>query len=124
VRVLDKNFLSIAEVMSLLLFLSHVDLMNQVMGAYGYCIEHILMVDIIPDDTVRRAMNEINAGINHPTHSHLFYYIKTFSFYFFGYHMKDIADFCKDMGTKISCLLNFSFSFSSDSLQDVIDNFN
>jgi hypothetical protein len=68
VRVLDKNFLSIAEVMSLLLFLSHVDLMNQVMGAYGYCIEHILMVDIIPDDTVRRAMNEINAGINHLLH--------------------------------------------------------
>lgn len=35
------------------------------MGAYGYSIEHILMVDIIPDDTVRRAMNEINAGTLH-----------------------------------------------------------
>lgn len=35
----------------------------QVMGAYGYTIEHILMVDIIPDPSVRRAMNEINAGI-------------------------------------------------------------
>lgn len=36
--------------------------MNQVMGAYGYNIEQILMVDIIPDPSVRRAMNEINAG--------------------------------------------------------------
>lgn len=32
------------------------------MGAYGYNIEHILMVDIIPDASVRKAMNEINAG--------------------------------------------------------------
>lgn len=32
------------------------------MGAYGYSIEHILMVDIIPDASVRKAMNEINAG--------------------------------------------------------------
>lgn len=32
------------------------------MGAYGYNIEHILMVDIIPDSSVRKAMNEINAG--------------------------------------------------------------
>ena len=36
--------------------------MWQVMGAYGYNIEHILMVDIIPDPYVRSAMNEINAG--------------------------------------------------------------
>lgn len=36
--------------------------MCQVMGAYGYNIEHILMVDIIPDPSVRKAMNEINAG--------------------------------------------------------------
>lgn len=35
---------------------------DQVMGEYGYSIEHILMVDIIPDDAVRKAMNEINAG--------------------------------------------------------------
>lgn len=35
---------------------------GQVMGAYGYNIEHILMVDIIPDSHVRMAMNEINAG--------------------------------------------------------------
>lgn len=35
---------------------------NQVMSEYGYSIEHILMVDIIPDDAVRKAMNEINAG--------------------------------------------------------------
>lgn len=33
------------------------------MGAYGYNIEHILMVDIIPDPSVRKAMNEINAGL-------------------------------------------------------------
>lgn len=32
------------------------------MGAYGYSIEHMLMVDIIPDPSVRKAMNEINAG--------------------------------------------------------------
>ncbi|CAM8890827.1 hypothetical protein QQ045_027575 [Rhodiola kirilowii] len=36
--------------------------LEKVMGAYGYSIEHILMVDIIPDDTVRKAMNEINAA--------------------------------------------------------------
>lgn len=36
--------------------------MDQVLGAYGYSIEHILMVDIIPDASVRKAMNEINAG--------------------------------------------------------------
>lgn len=34
------------------------------MGAYGYNIEHILMVDIIPDAAVRKAMNEINAGFD------------------------------------------------------------
>ncbi|KAG2311117.1 hypothetical protein Bca52824_022674 [Brassica carinata] len=36
--------------------------LEKVMGAYGYSIEHILMVDIIPDSSVRKAMNEINAG--------------------------------------------------------------
>lgn len=36
--------------------------MYQVMGEYGYSIEHILLVDIIPDAAVRKAMNEINAG--------------------------------------------------------------
>ena len=35
----------------------------QVMSDYGYSIEHILLVDIIPDATVRKAMNDINAGI-------------------------------------------------------------
>ncbi|KAK9118777.1 hypothetical protein Scep_016870 [Stephania cephalantha] len=35
---------------------------DYVMGVYGYNIEHILMVDIIPDQSVRKAMNEINAG--------------------------------------------------------------
>ncbi|KAK9140828.1 hypothetical protein Scep_010509 [Stephania cephalantha] len=33
-----------------------------VMGAYGYNIEHILMVDIILDQSVRKAMIEINAA--------------------------------------------------------------
>jgi hypothetical protein len=32
------------------------------MGAYGYSIEQTLIVDVEPDSTVRRAMNEINAG--------------------------------------------------------------
>lgn len=36
--------------------------LEKVMGDYGYSIEHILMVDIIPDASVRRAMNEINAA--------------------------------------------------------------
>uniref|UniRef100_A0A2N9HRX6 Band 7 domain-containing protein n=1 Tax=Fagus sylvatica TaxID=28930 RepID=A0A2N9HRX6_FAGSY len=36
--------------------------LEKVMGAYGYSIEHILMVDIIPDASVRKAMNEINAA--------------------------------------------------------------
>lgn len=36
--------------------------LEKVMGAYGYKIEHILMVDIIPDASVRKAMNEINAA--------------------------------------------------------------
>ncbi|XP_056860938.1 hypersensitive-induced response protein 4 [Raphanus sativus] len=36
--------------------------LEKVMGAYGYSIEHILMVDIIPDPSVRKAMNEINAA--------------------------------------------------------------
>ncbi|XP_031495552.1 hypersensitive-induced response protein 4 [Nymphaea colorata] len=38
------------------------DELEKVMGAYGYNIEQILMVDIIPDASVRRAMNEINAA--------------------------------------------------------------
>lgn len=36
--------------------------LEKVMGAYGYNLEHILMVDIIPDPSVRKAMNEINAA--------------------------------------------------------------
>ncbi|CAE6234762.1 unnamed protein product [Arabidopsis arenosa] len=36
--------------------------LEKVMGAYGYSIEHILMVDILPDPSVRKAMNEINAA--------------------------------------------------------------
>lgn len=36
--------------------------LEKVMGAYGYNIEHILMVDVIPDPSVRKAMNEINAA--------------------------------------------------------------
>ncbi|KAI4378120.1 hypothetical protein MLD38_015648 [Melastoma candidum] len=41
---------------------SVLDELEKVMGAYGYSIEHILLVDIIPDAAVRRAMNEINAA--------------------------------------------------------------
>ncbi|GJV26268.1 hypothetical protein Tco_1378963 [Tanacetum coccineum] len=33
-----------------------------VMGEYGYNIEQILIVDILPDPSVRKAMNEINAA--------------------------------------------------------------
>ncbi|XP_076924747.1 hypersensitive-induced response protein 4-like [Bidens hawaiensis] len=36
--------------------------LKKVMGEYGYMIEHILIVDIIPDPSVRIAMNEINAA--------------------------------------------------------------
>ncbi|MBA0564188.1 hypothetical protein Golob_009143 [Gossypium lobatum] len=36
--------------------------LGKVIGDYGYSIEHILMVDIIPDPAVRTAMNEINAA--------------------------------------------------------------
>uniref|UniRef100_A0A0D6R0G3 Band 7 domain-containing protein n=1 Tax=Araucaria cunninghamii TaxID=56994 RepID=A0A0D6R0G3_ARACU len=36
--------------------------LEKAMGAYGYNIEQILVVDIIPDASVRRAMNEINAA--------------------------------------------------------------
>ncbi|GJN29731.1 hypothetical protein PR202_gb18049 [Eleusine coracana subsp. coracana] len=38
------------------------DAVVQVMADYGYSIEHILMVDIIPDAAVRKAMNDINAA--------------------------------------------------------------
>ncbi|KAL5224210.1 hypothetical protein ABZP36_010849 [Zizania latifolia] len=36
--------------------------LEKVMGDYGYSIEHILIVDIIPDAAACRAMNDINAG--------------------------------------------------------------
>jgi len=36
--------------------------LEKVMADYGYSIEHILMIDIIPDAAVRKAMNEINAA--------------------------------------------------------------
>ncbi|XP_076934852.1 hypersensitive-induced response protein 4-like [Bidens hawaiensis] len=35
--------------------------LKKVMGDYGYMIDHILIVDIIHDPSVRIAMNEINA---------------------------------------------------------------
>nr|GEV89249.1 hypersensitive-induced response protein 4 [Tanacetum cinerariifolium] len=35
--------------------------LEKVMGEYGYNIEQILIVDILPDPSVRKAMNEINA---------------------------------------------------------------
>jgi len=39
------------------------------MSAYGYEIVQTLIVDIEPDEHVKRAMNEINAG-NHPFSFH------------------------------------------------------
>nr|CAB3469428.1 unnamed protein product [Digitaria exilis] len=36
--------------------------LEKVMADYGYSIEHILMVDIIPDAAVRKVMNDINAA--------------------------------------------------------------
>ncbi|GLJ22457.1 hypothetical protein SUGI_0422740 [Cryptomeria japonica] len=36
--------------------------LEKAMGSYGYNIEQFLVVDIIPDPSVRRAMNEINAA--------------------------------------------------------------
>ncbi|KAH9302577.1 hypothetical protein KI387_014160, partial [Taxus chinensis] len=38
------------------------DELEKAMGSYGYNIEQILVVDIIPDASVRKAMNEINAA--------------------------------------------------------------
>jgi DNA-directed RNA polymerase subunit K/omega len=35
------------------------------MSAYGYEIVQTLIVDIEPDEHVKRAMNEINAGMFH-----------------------------------------------------------
>lgn len=49
------------------------------MGAYGYSIEHILMVDIIPDASVRLAMNEINAGTNNLCLASVFFLHITFA---------------------------------------------
>ena len=51
------------------------------MGAYGYSIEHMLMVDIIPDPSVRRAMNDINAGnlLHFPTLFTFFIFIFIFA---------------------------------------------
>ena len=37
----------------------------QAMSAYGYEIVQTLIVDIEPDEHVKRAMNEINAGKSH-----------------------------------------------------------
>lgn len=36
--------------------------LEKAMGSYGYNIQQILVVDIVPDASVRRAMNEINAA--------------------------------------------------------------
>jgi hypothetical protein len=54
------------------------------MGAYGFSIEHILMVDIIPDPAVRKAMNEINAGnLNFSCFFFFFFYYFYFKLKFF-----------------------------------------
>lgn len=47
---------------SVWIIISYAEILDQVMREYGYSIEHMLMVDIIPDASVRKAMNEINAG--------------------------------------------------------------
>lgn len=44
---------------------------SQAMSAYGYEIVQTLIVDIEPDEHVKRAMNEINAGIVHQLMSYL-----------------------------------------------------
>ncbi|CAA6656237.1 unnamed protein product [Spirodela intermedia] len=54
---LDKLFEQKSDVAKVVL-----EELEKVMGAYGYSIEQILMVDIVPDPSVRRAMNEINAA--------------------------------------------------------------
>lgn len=36
--------------------------LSEAMAAYGYLIHEVLVVDIAPDETVKRAMNEINAA--------------------------------------------------------------
>jgi len=36
--------------------------LEKAMGSYGFNIQQILVVDIVPDTSVRRAMNEINAA--------------------------------------------------------------
>lgn len=36
--------------------------LEKAMGSYGYNIQQILVVDIVPDPSVRKAMNEINAA--------------------------------------------------------------
>ncbi|KAJ3672529.1 hypothetical protein LUZ60_007250 [Juncus effusus] len=54
---LDELFEQKGEVAKVVL-----DELEKVMRAYGYSIEQILMVDIIPDTSVRKAMNEINAA--------------------------------------------------------------
>ncbi|GBG80057.1 hypothetical protein CBR_g30423 [Chara braunii] len=36
--------------------------LDKVMGNYGYCIVQTLITDVEPDETVRKAMNEINAA--------------------------------------------------------------
>ena len=42
--------------------LCNFELSQQAMSAYGYEIVQTLIVDIEPDEHVKRAMNEINAG--------------------------------------------------------------
>nr|GEW27063.1 polyadenylate-binding protein 2-like [Tanacetum cinerariifolium] len=40
--------------------------LEKVMGEYGYNIEHILIVDILLDSSMRKEMNEINAVVENP----------------------------------------------------------
>lgn len=62
------------------------EIIYQVLGEYGYSIEHILMVDIIPDEQVRKAMNEINAG--NGMYQQTFSYFVECLFWFFIFQLK------------------------------------
>jgi len=63
------------------------------MGAYGFSIEHILMVDIIPDPAVRKAMNEINAG-NLNFSCVFFFFFFFYYYYYYNWTCFLIATYC------------------------------
>lgn len=52
------------------------------MSAYGYEIVQTLIVDIEPDEHVKRAMNEINAGMVFNLHVELISTVNLFLYFF------------------------------------------